>query len=319
MLSFAHPEALLLLALTPLVVWRQRRQRRPALILPRASALPSARRGAVWGGALGRGLIVLLLALAVAGLRTPDAATRLPSEGIAIALVVDVSGSMAVPDFAASGTTTTRLAAAKAAFEAFVARRGNDALALVSFAATPKTDCPPTLNHTVLLKLISDLEPRTGVDAGTNIGDAVAEALLRLESSAAGRKAIVLLSDGEHNATGTGADAPLTPRQAAQLAANLGIPLYAIDCGGRSDEEQRSAGRAILRASAELTGGRAFTADNADDLSAALADIDRLQRTRIESFQYRRYFDFSLEFGLAALGLGLALTLLEATVWRTLP
>jgi Ca-activated chloride channel family protein len=325
MLSFANPEWLFLLPAAPLVFWRRLRQPRAALLFPGAARFAASGRTS-WihrADALGRALIVALLLLAVAGLRAPDLKTRLPSEGIALAVVVDVSGSMATPDFAPGGQT--RLDAAKKTFQDFIDQRGNDAIALVAFAATPRTECPPTFNHNVLSQLLNKLEPRSGVDAGTNIGDAIAEALLRLQGSPAKRKAIVLLTDGEHNATGEGVDAPLTPRQAAQLAANLHVPLYAIDCGGEPSAtdleaaKQRAGGRAILQASAELTGGRAFNANDSEQLHAAMQEIDALERTRIESFQYRRYFDFGFWCGLAALALWFLLTLLEATRWRTLP
>lgn len=323
MLSLANPEALLLLAAAPLTAWFQWRMPRPVLVLP--SAAPFRNASCIdcdrWRDALGRSLIVAFLALALAGPRIPDLKTRLPSEGIAIAMVVDVSGSMATPDF----SNESRLDAAKSAFARFINHRGRDAIALVTFAATPRTECPPSLNATVVKNLLNKLEPRTGVDAGTNIGDAIAEALLRLQSSAAKRKVIILLSDGEHNATSDGADAPLTPRQAAQLAANLKVPLYAIDCGGEpdaADEEavkQRAMGRAIMNSSAELTGGKTFTANSTEELEETLQAIDRLERGAIESYQYRRYFDFRWYCGIAAMVIWILLAMIEATFGRTLP
>lgn len=321
--SFAHPEALLLLFAVPFAAWRRWRTPRPALRFPGAAALQTHRRFdfARWADALGRALILSLLIVAMAGPRTPDLKTRLPSEGVALAIVMDVSGSMATPDFGSS----TRLDAAKSTFAEFVDRRGRDAIALVAFAAVPRTECPPTLNHSVLKSLLQKLEPKSGVDAGTNIGDAIAEALLRVQASPAKRKAIVLLSDGEHNASGEGTDAPLTPRQAAQLAANLHVPLYAIDCGGEANPndadavKQRAAGREILKASAELTGGKAFTANDAGQLKQTLEEIDALERGTLESFQYRRYFEWRWHFVTAALGLWVLLAMGEAVLWRTLP
>lgn len=319
MLSFSQPGWLMLLVLAPLLL---RRSRQPSLLLPRVSWFAGMPRGRAkfvdWGGRLIRVLIVALLALAAAGPRVPDLRTRLPANGIALALVLDVSGSMATPDF--SGLS--RLAAAKEAFDSFIDRRADDAITLIPFAAVPYVECPPTLNHSVVKKLINRLEPRGGVDAGTNIGDALAEALSRLQRATALKKAIILLSDGEHNATGTGAEAPLTPRQAAQLAANLNVPLYAIDCGGDpsgEQAEQRRAGQAILQSCSALTGGRYFAANNPEQLSAAMREIDELERTTVESFQYRRYHDLGIWCGAAAAILWLGLTLLEATLWRVLP
>jgi len=64
---------------------------------------------------------------------------------------------------------------------------------------------------------------------------------------------LILLSDGELNYPDQAdpqAQNPLKPRQAAQLAANLGIPIYVIDTGGESapgaqpDEKQTTCRRA---------------------------------------------------------------------------
>ena len=64
------------------------------------AGLPAGRgRWARYGGAGLRGLALLLLVVALAGPRWPDRRTRIDTEGIAIQMVVDVSGSMAEPDF----------------------------------------------------------------------------------------------------------------------------------------------------------------------------------------------------------------------------
>ena len=54
-------------------------------------------------------------------------------------------------------------------------------------------------------------------------------------------------------------------------------------------------------------------------LLQAYESIDRLERERIESFQYRRYSEAFHWFALASLGCLLTWTALEATVWRRIP
>src|SRR5262245_23466209 len=123
MLRFAAPEWLWLAPFGAAVAWWWLRRKQPALRYSDVSlvaGLPRGRAGTVrWGGAVGRGLVVALLAVACAGPRVPDLKSKLPAEGVALALVVDVSGSMATPDPAAPGVT--RLDAAKAAFRLLVA------------------------------------------------------------------------------------------------------------------------------------------------------------------------------------------------------
>jgi Ca-activated chloride channel family protein len=332
MIGFASPELLALAPLAPLVAWRAVRRRRPALRFPDLGGFDGLPRGraarAVWGGATLRGLALLLLAVAAAGPRTPDERTRLP----AVALALDVSGSMGEPDYPAGpgAPPTTRLAAAKRVFRLFVEGgdagdgvpfpgRPADQLGLVTFAAVPRTACPLTLDHAALLAILDRQDPRDGVDAGTNVGDGIAEALLRLDAAGPRAKVLVLLSDGEHNAGSGGA---LTPRQAAQLAANLGVPVYAVDCGGDPDpghSEQRDAGRAVLQSVAKLTNGRYLPAADAPGLRAAVREIDALTRTPAETFRYRRYHDHGRGFALAGIGLLALVQTLERTRWRRAP
>jgi Ca-activated chloride channel family protein len=345
MLSFATPELLWLLPAAPLVGWWWHRRRRPALRYPSVAPLAGLPRGhgplARWAGTVGRAAVVLLLVLAAAGPRVPDERTRLPAAGVAVALVFDVSGSMGTADFAWSDgePPVSRLEAAKRAFRLFVAGgvgpdgtafdgRPADPIAVIPFAAWPQTECPLTFNRSVLLAVLDAQRPRAGADAGTNVGDAIAEGLLRLSAGGHRRRVMVLLSDGEHNVVRDGPDAPLAPRAAAKLAANLDPPVtvYTIDCGGDpkpdatdDDRRQREGGRQVLRDVAGLTGGRAFAANDGAGLRAACQAIDALERTPAESYQYRRYHPLAGPLAVAATAVLAAVQLLEATRWRRLP
>src|SRR5438105_189449 len=172
--EFAHPGLLALLPLAPLLAWAWRRRRRPALRFPDLrplSGLPTGRaRRAARGGALLRAAGVAALVLALAGPRWPDPGSRLPVEGIAAVIALDVSGSMAEADFPWHGAAVPRLEAAKRAFRLLVAGgsadgatlpgRANDQVGLVAFAAQPEDTAPLTLAHDVLLQLLDAEEPR---------------------------------------------------------------------------------------------------------------------------------------------------------------
>jgi Ca-activated chloride channel family protein len=276
------------------------------------------------------GLAALVVALA--GPRWPDPGTRLPAEGIAVVVALDVSGSMAEPDFDWHGERVTRLEAAKRALRLFVQGgeaagthlpgRGGDQVGLVAFAVLPEDTCPLTLSHDVLLELLAAEEPRGLPDTGTNIGDAIAWGLKKLDAAGDRRKVLVLLSDGEHNVP----PPALTPRQAGQLAANRGVPVYAIDAGPPpaanappEEAQARATGQRSLQAVAALTGGRAFAAHDAAALVGAVAEIDRLERRPVQSFQYRRYAEAYPWCGLAALACFAAALGLERTAWRRAP
>jgi Ca-activated chloride channel family protein len=350
MFGFAHPGWLFLaLAVVPLMWWWLR-QRRAALRFPDTGFLTGLPRGrrrwAVWLSAFLRSAALLLLVLALAGPRWADARQRLSTEGIAIEILVDVSGSMAEEDFEWDKKRISRLNAVKKVFELFVKGgrapggerlegRPNDLIGVVAFATRPKPACPLTLSHDVVLKILKEEQPRViPEEARTNIGDAIAWGVEELDKAKPRRKILVLLTDGEHNVETlkdkNGNDVPvLKPRQAAQLAASKGIPIYAIDAGGETagselekDDAPRSAeSRAnavqILRAISEkMTKGKYFQAQDTQALIGVCRDIDRLERQEIESFQYRFYSEGFAWFGLASLVLFVAVYMLEWTFWR---
>ncbi len=343
MLEFANPAILLLAPLAVVLALWWARRHRPALRYSDGSllaGLPAGRaRRAGWGGAALRGLAFLALVVALAGPRRPDLQTRIPAEGVAIVLALDVSGSMAERDVAwmPGEPPIPRIEAARRAFRLFVAGgdapdgthfepRPSDPIGLVAFAALPQTLCPLTLNHSVLLHVVDGLEPKAGLDAGTNVGDAIAEAALRLDrGSIERRKVLIVLSDGEHNVSKEGASNPLRPRQAAQLAANLDIAIYTIDAGGEppanaSPEliEQRRIGRETLQSVAGMTGGRSFAATNGPELLAAYKEISRLEKVEVASYSYRRYHEYYPAFAMAAVALLFLVHVLERTRWRVI-
>ncbi|HXG13483.1 MAG TPA: VWA domain-containing protein [Gemmataceae bacterium] len=333
--SFAHPWFLLLLPLVPPLVGWWLWRRGGALRYPETSLLarlPAGRsRLARAAGAALRGLALACLIIALAGPRWPDLRTRIPAEGIAIAMVVDVSGSMNERDFLWQDERITRLEAVKKVFRLFVdggegpggerlEGRSNDLIGLIAYDERPEVVCPLTLSHSVLLGLLDRLQPR---DEATNIGDAIAWGLDRLRKAAPQRKVLVLLTDGYHTVTNPRA---WKPRQAANVAVSLPAPviIYTIDAGRESNAvgesaADRAAAVEVLQDVANRTGGKYFPADNSQALLAACREIDRLERQEIESFQYRRYHEAYPWFGLASFVLWATLCLLETTVWRRLP
>ena len=332
-LHFTYPWGLLLLVLLPGLTWLWLGHCRGAWRFSDTRILPplASRRAqwAHWGGLSLRILGLALATIALAGPRWPDP-QRVETEGIAIAMVLDVSVSMGEPDFLDGDTTTTRLLGVKKLFRLFVAGgqasdevelpgRPSDLVALVTFATHPETACPLTLDHAALLKIMEAQEPRTAASEGTtNPGDALAWALHVLEQAPTRRKVVVFLTDGEANVP-----EKLKPRQAAQMAANLGVPIYAIDASPtpknaeEADEVKRA--QVMMQSITKMTDGTYFRAQDARGLSRAYESIDRLERERIVSFQYRSYRELFAWFAIAALAAWLILIALEATMWRKTP
>jgi Ca-activated chloride channel family protein len=320
MFHFATPAYLLLLLVLPLLAWKYLRGRRlsvphPSLAL--FAGLPVGRaRLARYAGLCLRLFSLAALALALAGPRWPDLRTRLDTEGIALMMVVDASGSMAERDFDWNGEPISRLDAVKRVFRLFVAGtasgetlptpratpfegRPTDLIGMVTFGTRPEVTCPLTLSHTTLFRLLDAEQPR-GIsgEQETNISDAVTLGLARLRAAGPRRKVLVLLTDGEHNVRPTRSG--WSPRQSAQIAHSLGIPIYTIDAGSDTPTREgdpatimaaRHADVQVLKDMAAMTGGEYFAARDTNALIAACQQIDRAQRTTIASYQYRRYHE----------------------------
>jgi Ca-activated chloride channel family protein len=119
---------------------------------------------------------------------------------------------------------------------------------------------------------------------GTATGDAMAASLAMLENQrgAGGERppgAIVLLSDGEST---SGRD----PLAVADEAGRAGVPVYTVALGtpeGTLDDGRRvPPDTEALRQIAERSGGEAFTAQDADGLSAVYERLGSQVATREE-------------------------------------
>ncbi len=280
-LQFATPHAawlLLLVAALSLqgVVSRPTALPRAAPALVNAIALPGSwrRRCAALLPSL-RCAAWLLLVLAA---MRPVRRVALPQsiEGIDIVVALDLSSSMAAEDLAPG---ETRLAVAKRALDDFLRRRPEDRIALLSFARWPDLLVPLTRDHAALrakLEALTLVEP-DGAEDATGIGTALARALQLLEKSAARSKVIVLLTDGVENVATAQTPDEIAPLHAAQRAAQSGVRIDPIVVG-RGDTDTRE-----VEAVASRTGGTCFTARDAAAVAAVCAQIDGLERTRLEA------------------------------------
>jgi Ca-activated chloride channel homolog len=268
---------------------------------------------------------IVLLVIALAGPRRGEKDARIRREGIAIVMTVDSSSSMAALDLSEGDQERTRLDAVKQVFEEFVGGRPDDAIGLVSFARYADTRSPLTLDHgnLVVASRMLELTPPRTADDGTAIGDGLALAVERLAASPAKSKVVILLTDGEDNAS------QVTPDEAAEMARLAGVKVYAIGAGTNGTAPMRIGRELIqvpvridedlMKAIADATGGRYFRADNADALRTIYGEIDQLERTEIEEtrfYQYTELYDRFVALALVTLLFGL---FLRATLFRRLP
>lgn len=313
MIVFRHPLLLVLLLLVPALAWLRHSRRRHApltfsdgaalLDLPRSPWLALRHLPAALFAA---GLAFLVLAAARPQKGMSE--SRVETEGVDIVLVVDTSTSMRADDFSTAIQRMDRLGAAKSVIQQFIRARPDDRIGIVAFAAMPYTIAPLTTDHAWLMLQLDRLQTGMLEDA-TAIGDAIASGVNRLRDSAAKSKIVILLTDGIHNA------GRLTPQDAAQAAAALGIKVYTI---GASSDQPRATGifgfmqaageidEATLQKIAEITQAKYFRATDLKSLAETYQAIDAMEKTKIELDQYTRYeekFAPFLVLGLLCLGL----------------
>jgi Ca-activated chloride channel family protein len=275
-----------------------------------------------------RWAVVVLLVIALARPQKLLQERHMETEGIDIMLTLDISTSMLAEDF----RPKNRLEAAKAVASEFVDGRSSDQIGLVVFAGQSFTQCPLTLDYSLLNKLLGrvniELVTEGMIEDGTAIGMAIANGVNRLRASKAKSRILILLTDGQNN---RGEVDPLTAASAAQA---LGIRIYTIGVGteglapypvrdqwGRVvyQQVQVQIDEELLRRIADQTGGKYFRATDAEALRQVYAEIDQLEKSKIRVHQYRQKAELFTPY----LGLALILLLIEivfsATRLRTMP
>lgn len=340
-MRFADPYALLLLVIPPLLWWWMTRRRHLRGVSYPSTAplenLPtSLRQRAMIALPLLRMLTLMLLITALARPQWGIEVTRIDREGIAIAMVVDVSTSMSALDLELKGEKTDRLDVVKATLESFVAGDGNglagragDAIGVITFARYADAISPPTLDHQALLALLEDVRIIEIPDEdGTAIGDALMLGIDRLREIGDAGRVLILLTDGSHNA------GEAEPPEAAEIARALGIRVYTIGAGTRGlalmPVSRRDGGvdymptqvhidEFVLKQVADLTGGRYFRATDGDALRDIYAEIDRLEKGTNVINYFQRYQEAFPWVLLAALATLLLEVLLSSTWLRSLP
>jgi Ca-activated chloride channel family protein len=303
-MSFASPELLLGLLLVPIALIGylivQRRRSRYAVRFTNVDLLSNlVPRSPGWRRHLPPVLYLAAISALAIGLARPSMVLAVPREEATIMLTMDVSRSMRATD-----VSPNRLTAAQQAATDFVDHLPEQfRVGLVAFSTEARLVVEPTTDRAELREALASLR----ADGGTAMGDAIDLALAASgavpeatptdgsaspepsatpeataepdpsaspEADAAPVVAEVVLSDGA-NSTGT-----LEPIEAAQKAADLGVPIYTIALGtedgvvdvpnmfGITEPLPVPPDPETLATIAEMTGGRFFEAPTAEELSA---------------------------------------------------
>ncbi len=176
---------------------------------------------------------------------------------LAFSLVVDRSGAMELP-FGSS--TQTRLQALQRSATTFLRNlRPFDQSQLITFSDTPTLVVPWTTNTVQVSTAIASITPR----GSTAFYDAALIALAECEQQSIGNKAIILLTDGEDNASRS------NESDVIARARQLRIPLYTVGVSLDPGAE------ASLQRIARATNGRYLSANSPAELDSVFARINR--------------------------------------------
>jgi Ca-activated chloride channel family protein len=229
----------------------------------------------------------LLISFALTGPRKP--LKNLPSdiEVNDIFLIVDVSRSMLADDL-----KPNRLEVAKEKLREFANLRPTDRIGIIIFSEKVFTLLPLTTDPSLVNEIINEIKIGF-LGSGTNIGDALALGVARAQNSKTKNKVIILLTDGVNNVGN------MTPLNAARTAKDFNIKVYTIGLGttksrlpigkdqlGRQQYQSIPGGSIDLKTLDEIskmTGGKSFMANSEDSLKEILGEIQKLEKTKINS------------------------------------
>ena len=333
-MTFGYPYLLLLLLLLPLAAWLKGRRGQPAAfvysstqLLRGVQEISKSNAGGFLAALRWLSLVLFIIALSQPRLTKFDT-TKATASGVDIVVAFDLSGSMAAEDFEIKGERVNRVKMAKTVLERFVAKRPSDRIGLVAFGTQAYIASPITLDHDFLLKNLERMDLNTINGDQTAIGSALSTAVNRLRELKSKSKIVILMTDGQNNA---GKVDPLT---AAEAAKALGVKCYTIGVGTRGQAPMPATdmfGRRgyqmvavdidenTLTKISDMTGGKYYRADNAENFEAIYSDIDKLEKTEadVKKFaQHTELFAWLIALGIVMLT---AEIVLGQTVLRRLP
>jgi Ca-activated chloride channel family protein len=222
-------------------------------------------------------LKMFLFSLVVFALAKPfvfDSTSNKHKKGRDLILAVDASGSMAQSGFDTDNRMQTKYSTTLTLSQDFIKKRHDDNMGIVVFGTFAYTASPLTYDLASLSYLLGMTNVGLAGDS-TALGDAITQSLKTLHFGEAKNKAIILLTDGYHNAGQT------SPKKAVQEAVALGVKIYTIGIGKKSDYDT-----SLLETIAKKTGGKSYSASNTSQLSKVYEAINSLEPSPIRSENY---------------------------------
>jgi len=269
-----------------------------------------------------RSLAVGCIIVALARPQSAEDFTNTNAEGIDIIMSLDISGSMLARDF-----NPNRLEAAKDITSKFILERPTDRIGLVVFAGEAFTQSPLTTDHVSLVNLLNQIQMGF-IEDGTAIGNGLATAVNRLRESDSPSKVIILLTDGVNNC------GQIDPKSAADIARDYGIRVYTIGVGTQGlapypvynawgeltyQKVKVEIDEKLLNTIADETGGHYFRATDNTKLAEIYAEIQDMEKTKVEVENFTKYSEVFHPFLILALALMCLELICNLLLFKRLP
>lgn len=230
--------------------------------------------------------------------------------GIDIMIVMDVSASMWAIDL-----QPNRMEVVKQGLKDFIDTLSGDRVGLIVFAGVDFVQCPLTTDYDAMDMMLDGVAPGMLPKEGTALGLAIKDAVDRMEEKAEKSKIMILITDGE-SLEG------MPPQDAARLAKDKGIKIYAIGVGtvegGRIPEGQDMFGRVYfktyqgqvvvsklddtaLKQVADITGGKYYRVTDENAFRNINSDIRFMEdnKTKIKkNIQFEENYTVFLYWGI---------------------
>ncbi len=257
------------------------KMRLPSIYFPHAARFTQVSSGASKTLLFLKWLTIVALTLTLMSPVKDEPYELEPKDGYEIALILDASESMKAKGFDENDRDLTRFDVVKEIVSDFILSRKNDNMGIVVFGAYSFIASPLTYDVNILKGVTSNLY--IGM-AGkfTALFESLAQGVNLLKTSKSKTKIAILLTDGYNTP-----DSEFPFDAAIDFANKQGVKVYPIGIGGPSEYNEKT-----LLSIAKRTGGAAFGAKNANELSEVYAKINKLEKSEIanETFSFFRYF-----------------------------
>lgn len=230
--------------------------------------------------------------------------------GIDIMLVLDVSSSMFAIDL-----QPNRMEVVKQGVRNFIASLAGDRVGMIVFAGVDFVQCPLTTDYEAVDLIMDGVNAGMMPKEGTAMGQAIKDAVDRIEEKAEKSRIMILITDGESMEG-------MSPIEAAKIAKEKGIRIYTIGVGteegGRIPEGQDVFGRmiwkayqgqavvsrledAVLKQVAGITDGKYYRVTDRGAFASINEDIKRMEdnKTKVKkNIQYEENYTAFLYWGI---------------------